>query len=261
MTGGPRRHPCRRVQETLRAARIDYEKVIAAHGHPIPFLRRARGMSCAGRPETRSCQRSSCRMGPSSRTLAPSWRGSRARADSHDAVRAIAWRQKQRRRKRTALSQRTMPESTPHPASTAATAVGSRCALRGLPRSSRSSEATASSMTMLATARRGRAGVATSYWRKSGLSARRLRALHSCSRDPVWTLAVVYDPTAGAARASAGSVRSRRALPVVGAHLAIAPVRSGVPVPGARAKLHVRPRGVDDSRLGCLPRGRRYGPR
>jgi glutathione S-transferase len=38
--GGPRRHPCRRVQEALRAAGIEYEKVIAAHGHPIPFLRR-----------------------------------------------------------------------------------------------------------------------------------------------------------------------------------------------------------------------------
>ena len=31
--GGPRRHPCRRVQEALRAAEIEYEKVIAAHGH------------------------------------------------------------------------------------------------------------------------------------------------------------------------------------------------------------------------------------
>jgi hypothetical protein len=37
---GPRVHPCRRVQEALRAAGIDYEKVIAAHGHPIPFLRK-----------------------------------------------------------------------------------------------------------------------------------------------------------------------------------------------------------------------------
>lgn len=38
--GGPRLHPCRRVQEALRAAGIDYEKVIAAHGSPIPFLRK-----------------------------------------------------------------------------------------------------------------------------------------------------------------------------------------------------------------------------
>jgi hypothetical protein len=38
--GGPRRHPCRRVQEALRAAGIEYDKVIAAHGHPIPFLRK-----------------------------------------------------------------------------------------------------------------------------------------------------------------------------------------------------------------------------
>ena len=37
---GPRVHPCRRVQEALRAADIPYEKVVAAHGHPIPFLRK-----------------------------------------------------------------------------------------------------------------------------------------------------------------------------------------------------------------------------
>jgi glutathione S-transferase len=38
--GGPRTHPCRRVQEALDAASIDYDKVIAAHGNPIPFLRK-----------------------------------------------------------------------------------------------------------------------------------------------------------------------------------------------------------------------------
>jgi hypothetical protein len=38
--GGPWFHPCRRVQEALRDAGIEYEKVIAAHGSPIPFLRR-----------------------------------------------------------------------------------------------------------------------------------------------------------------------------------------------------------------------------
>jgi glutathione S-transferase len=38
--GGPRMHPCRRVQEALRAADIEYEKVVAAHGSPFPFLRR-----------------------------------------------------------------------------------------------------------------------------------------------------------------------------------------------------------------------------
>jgi glutathione S-transferase len=38
--GGPRMHPCRRVQEAMRAAGIDYEKVVAAHGSPIPFLRK-----------------------------------------------------------------------------------------------------------------------------------------------------------------------------------------------------------------------------
>ena len=38
--GGPRVHPCRRVQEALRARGIAYEKVVAAHGNPIPFLRK-----------------------------------------------------------------------------------------------------------------------------------------------------------------------------------------------------------------------------
>jgi glutathione S-transferase len=37
---GPRMHPCRRVQEALRAAGIEYEKVVAAHGSPVPFLRK-----------------------------------------------------------------------------------------------------------------------------------------------------------------------------------------------------------------------------
>lgn len=37
---GPKLHPCRRVQESLRAAGIPYDKVVAAHGNPIPFLRR-----------------------------------------------------------------------------------------------------------------------------------------------------------------------------------------------------------------------------
>jgi glutathione S-transferase len=38
--GGPRIHPCRRVQEALHEAGIEYEKVLAAHGSPIPFLRK-----------------------------------------------------------------------------------------------------------------------------------------------------------------------------------------------------------------------------
>ena len=38
--GGPRMHPCRRVQEALQDAGIEYDKVIAAHGSPIPFLRK-----------------------------------------------------------------------------------------------------------------------------------------------------------------------------------------------------------------------------
>jgi glutathione S-transferase len=38
--GGPKMHPCRRVQEALHAAGIEYKKVIAAHGSPFPFLRK-----------------------------------------------------------------------------------------------------------------------------------------------------------------------------------------------------------------------------
>jgi Glutathione S-transferase, N-terminal domain len=38
--GGPRVHPCRRVQEALRAKGIAYDKVVAAHGNPLPFLRK-----------------------------------------------------------------------------------------------------------------------------------------------------------------------------------------------------------------------------
>ena len=38
--GGPKVHPCRRVQEALRAAGIEYDKVVAAHGSPIPFMRK-----------------------------------------------------------------------------------------------------------------------------------------------------------------------------------------------------------------------------
>jgi glutathione S-transferase len=39
-TGGPKMHPCRRVQEAMRTAGIEYDKVIAGHGNPIPFLRK-----------------------------------------------------------------------------------------------------------------------------------------------------------------------------------------------------------------------------
>jgi glutathione S-transferase len=38
--GGPKFHPCRRVQEELNASGVQYEKVVAAHGNPIPFLRK-----------------------------------------------------------------------------------------------------------------------------------------------------------------------------------------------------------------------------
>ena len=36
---GPKVHPCRRVQEAMNSAGIEYEKVIAAKGSPFPWLR------------------------------------------------------------------------------------------------------------------------------------------------------------------------------------------------------------------------------
>ena len=38
--GGPKMHPCRRVQEAMKAKGLEYEKVIAAYGSPIPFKRK-----------------------------------------------------------------------------------------------------------------------------------------------------------------------------------------------------------------------------
>ena len=38
--GGPAVHPCRRVQGALKAKGIAYDKEIAAHGSPIPCLRK-----------------------------------------------------------------------------------------------------------------------------------------------------------------------------------------------------------------------------
>lgn len=38
--GGPKMHPCRRVQEAMREAGIEYDKVIGGHGNPLPFLRK-----------------------------------------------------------------------------------------------------------------------------------------------------------------------------------------------------------------------------
>ncbi|MDW5598533.1 glutathione S-transferase N-terminal domain-containing protein [Conexibacter stalactiti] len=37
---GPRVHPCKRVQDALREAGIEYTRVTGGHGHPISFLRR-----------------------------------------------------------------------------------------------------------------------------------------------------------------------------------------------------------------------------
>jgi glutathione S-transferase len=36
----PKMHPCGRVQAAMREKNIQYEKVVAAHGSPIPFLRK-----------------------------------------------------------------------------------------------------------------------------------------------------------------------------------------------------------------------------
>jgi hypothetical protein len=41
--GGPRMHPCRKVQEAMRARGLEYHKVVAGHGSPIPFLRKGSG--------------------------------------------------------------------------------------------------------------------------------------------------------------------------------------------------------------------------
>jgi glutathione S-transferase len=38
--GGPRMHPCRRVQEAMRAKGITYDKVVAAQGSPWPWRRK-----------------------------------------------------------------------------------------------------------------------------------------------------------------------------------------------------------------------------
>src|SRR5688500_2367945 len=37
---GPRVHPFRRAQEALRDDVLPYDKVVAAHGSPLPFLRK-----------------------------------------------------------------------------------------------------------------------------------------------------------------------------------------------------------------------------
>jgi hypothetical protein len=55
--GGPRMHPCRRVQEALGSAGIQYDKVLAAHGSPLPSCAKARVPSCAMRPAQRGSRR------------------------------------------------------------------------------------------------------------------------------------------------------------------------------------------------------------
>ena len=36
----PRMHPCGKVQKALKEAGIEYDKVVAVQGNPIPFLRK-----------------------------------------------------------------------------------------------------------------------------------------------------------------------------------------------------------------------------
>ena len=36
----PRMHPCGKVQKAMKEAGIDYDKVVAVQGNPIPFLRK-----------------------------------------------------------------------------------------------------------------------------------------------------------------------------------------------------------------------------
>ena len=38
--GGPKMHPCRRVQEAMNAKGVEYDKVLGGHGNPLPFLRK-----------------------------------------------------------------------------------------------------------------------------------------------------------------------------------------------------------------------------
>ena len=39
-TRAPLMHPCGKVQKAMREAGVEYDKVVAAHGSPIPFLRK-----------------------------------------------------------------------------------------------------------------------------------------------------------------------------------------------------------------------------
>jgi hypothetical protein len=64
---GPRFHPCRRVQEALSAAGIDYDKVIAGHGHRYGCFAKGHGTGCARRPATPDCRPSSSPTARSSR--------------------------------------------------------------------------------------------------------------------------------------------------------------------------------------------------
>jgi len=95
--GGPRRHPCRRVQEALRGAGIEYDKVSPRTAIRSRSCARARVKRCVRRPATPSYRHSSCQTGRFSLILArfcPGFRSSRApRADrrlNSDSGSAIA---------------------------------------------------------------------------------------------------------------------------------------------------------------------------
>lgn len=79
--GGPRFHPCRRVQEALRAADIEYEKVSLVTAVRSPSCAKARVMRSARRPERRSYRHSSCPTEQSLPTRVPSSRGSTSKSD------------------------------------------------------------------------------------------------------------------------------------------------------------------------------------
>lgn len=61
--GGPRMHPCRRVQEAMNAAGIAYDKVIAGHGSPVPFLRKGSREELREATGDTKLRRSSCPTG------------------------------------------------------------------------------------------------------------------------------------------------------------------------------------------------------
>lgn len=77
---GPRIHPCRRVQEALRDDGIEYDKVIAGHGSPLPFLRKGSRDELLKATGAMSVARPTRLVRP--RTLPPRARSARAMVDA-----------------------------------------------------------------------------------------------------------------------------------------------------------------------------------